>query len=186
MKHKMLRLLIIIGVAVTTTGVLLGFNLIYNKFVFTDPLEASVKSMPAVGNFQVEKQSSQSIIKVQFKVEEKLRSSFYHLLDQLEAQSFTKSGKITLEVSNDPDEYLNKFLLAARLPVQEALSTGQFTALPAALKVLAEENLVKYDLEVDNSFIFLTATKDEQTAHLIINRGSSPLTIINTMGGEYL
>lgn len=186
MKHKMLRLLLIIGVAVLTTGVLLGFNLIYNKLVFTNPLEASVKSMPAIGNFQMEKQNSQSKIKVQFKVEEKLRSSFYHLLDQLEAQSLSKTGEITLEISNENNDDLNKFLLSARLPIQEALSTGQFTILPQALGVLAKEGQVKYDLEVDNNFIFLTSTKGSKSAHIIINRGSSPLNIINTMGGEYL
>lgn len=184
--QKMIRVLTIIGIAIITTGVLLGSNLIYNKLIYTNPLEASVRNMPSVGDFQVEKLNSRSKIRVQFNVEKKLKSSFYHLLDHLESQALNKTGQMTLEISNQPDENLNRFLLEARLPIQEALSTGQFTVLPAALKLLADKNQVKYDLEVDNYFVFITVAKGTKSAHLVINRGNSPLNVVNTMGGEYL
>lgn len=185
-KNKMLRIFTIIGVALLTTSVLLGVNLVYNRVFYTNPLEAAVRKMPAVGEFKIEKLNSKSRIRVQFNVKERLRSSFYQLLDQLENQNLQETQHFTLEISNQAEENLYSFLLAARLPVQEALSTGEFTALPDSLKLPAAEYKVKFDLEVDNHFIFLTASNDSGSAHLIINRGSSPLNIVTTMGGEYL
>lgn len=186
MSQKLLRIFTIIGTALLTLGLLIGGSYLYQKVLYTDPLESTITGIPAIGSFQMERGHSRSKIKVQFNVNDKLRANFYLLLDQLENQSANDLQNVTLEISNVDDVILERFLTDSRLPIFEALSTGQFTELPSNLQSIAEGHGVTYDLEVDNNFIFLTGINGNKTAHIAINRGSSPLNIVNTMGGEYL
>ena len=186
MSQKIIRILAIVLTGILTLGILVGATYLYNKLVYTNPLEASVAQMKAIGSFRVEQFNSRSKIKVQFNVREKLRANFYLLLDQLEGQSKKNLNNLTLEISNPPDKELYAFLTKARLPVFEAISTGKFTELPARLDELSLNVPVKYELEIDNRFVFITACSGEASAHMVIDRGNTTLLIINTMGGEYL
>lgn len=186
MSQRILRILTIIITGFLTLGVLVGATYLYNRLVYTNPLEASVGEMSSIGSFQVEQFNSQSKIRVQFNVREKLRTSFYQLLDQLEGQSIKKLSNLTIEIDNMENEALRVFLTDARLPVYEVISTGNFTALPAKLDEISKNTQVQYELEIDNNFIFITAYTGELTAHLVIDRGNTTLLIVNTMGGEYL
>ncbi len=186
MSQKLLRFVTTILVGFLTLGILVGGTYFYNKLVFTEPLEAAVAKLPSVGAFKFEQTNSRSKITVQFKDPRRLRDSFYQLLDQMAKQSSKNLTNLTVEIANTPNAALEKFLMESRLPIFEALSTGKFTELPNHLTVLAERNSVTYTLDLDNNFIFLTAKDGQQTAHIIINRGNSPIQIINTMGGNYL
>lgn len=186
MSQKLRRIFTVLVVSLATLGILLGSTFAYNRLAFTKPLEASVIKLPAIGSFKIEKINSRSKITVQFNVPVKLRTNFYQMLDQLHGQFSTKSNNLTIEINNKPNEQLGNYLIEARLPIHQAISTGEFTALPRELEKLAANTQVQYDLEVDNDFIFLTVSDGSETAHLIINRGDSTLQIINTMGGEYL
>ncbi|QNB45699.1 hypothetical protein BR63_04865 [Thermanaerosceptrum fracticalcis] len=186
MSQKLLRFFTTILIGFITLAVLVGGTYFYNKLVFTEPLEAAVTKLPSVSAFKFEQVNSRSKITVQFKDSQRLRDSFYQLLDQMEKQSPKNLAHLTVEIANTPNAALEKFLTDSRLPIFEALSTGKFTELPNHLTSLAQKNSVTYMLDLDNNFIFLTAKDEQQTAHIIINRGSSPIQIINTMGGNYL
>lgn len=187
MSQKLTRVFTVLIAGLLTLGLLLGGTYAYNKLAFTKPLEANVTKLPAIGSFKIEKLNSQAKVTVQFKVKEKLRTSFYQMLDQLKGQSGSKFSNLTVEVANTPNEQLARFLTDSKLPIYEAVSTGKFTSLPQNIGVLADRQQVKYDLEVDSNFIFLTATVGDQTADLIISRGNTAaLQVVNTMGGEYL
>lgn len=186
MSQKLRRVFTVLVVSLATLGILLGSTFAYNRLAFTKPLEANVTKLPAIGAFKFEKLNSRSKITVQFNVPNKLRTNFYQLLDQLQGQLSAKTSNLTVEINNKANEQLGSFLTKARLPVHEAISTGEFTALPGELEKLATNLQVQYDLEIDNDFIFLSVSAGSETAHMVINRGDSALQIINTMGGEYL
>ena len=186
MPQKLLRIFTVILTASLTLAVLIGATVYYNKIIYSSPLEASVRKLSAVGSFQVENHNSQTKIRIQFNTKDKLRANFYLLLDQLQGQSKTSSRDLTIIIDNTYDEGLRKFLTEARLPIFEAISTGQFTVLPANLDKLSQQANINYELEIDNNFIFLTANADQDSAHIVINRDNSALIIINTMGSEYL
>lgn len=186
MSQKIMRVLTIVIIGFLTLGILVGATYLYNKLVYTNPLEASVTKMSSIGSFKVEQFNSRSKITVQFNIREKLRANFYLLLDQLEYQSTKSMNSLTIEISNTPDEDLRTFLTMSRLPVFEAISTGKFTELPAQLDNICVNTPVKYELEIDNNFVFITACTKDASAHMAINREDTPLLIINTMGGEYL
>lgn len=197
LSQKLLRICTVIIAASLTMIVLIGATVFYNKFFYTSPLEASVKKLAAVGSFQVETENSQTRLRVRFNTAEKLRTSFYLLLDQLHDQALRSPDGVTLVIENTANETLRQFLSDARLPVFEAISTGQFTSLPANLDSLRQQigsnrlstaagAALTYELELDNSFIFLTANYGTDSAHIVISRGNSSLLIINTMGSEYL
>lgn len=186
MSQKIVKFLTIIITGFVTLFLLMGTTYLYNKVIYTDPLEASVKKLASIASFQVEKINSRSKIKVQFTIREKLRANFYLLLDQLEGQDYSEEDLLTIEIVNNENQKLRDFLTKAQLPVFEAISTGQFTVLPSDLENLIKDNDVQYELEVDNNFVFVTATSGKESAHLVISRGNSPLNIVNSMGGEYL
>jgi len=185
LSQKLRRVMTVFLVSLATLGILLGSSFVYDRLTFTNPIEANVTKLPAIGSFKVEKLNSRSKITVQFNVTSKLRTSFYQMLDQLQSQS-TKLANLTVEINNKADEKLRDFLTEAQLPIHEAISTGKFTILPGELEKLASPRQLQYDLEIDNDFIFLTVSDGSSAAHMVINRGHSELLVINTMGGEYL
>lgn len=184
MTQKVIRLIIVITSSLLTLSLLIGSAYLYNKVIYTDPLEHSLSKIAAIGSFQVNRNDS-SKIKAQFTADEKLRSNFYTLLHQLEGQKYDQKG-LTIEISNSEDAKLREFLIQAMLPIFEAISTGKFSELPSYLDSIKEATSIQYSLEIDNSFIFVTVQNNGNFAHMVINRGDSPLNIINTMGGEYL
>lgn len=184
--QKLLRIFTTVLTGLLTLAILIGATYVYQKLVYTNPLEASVKQLTAVSSFEIEKGKAYSRIHVQFRVTEKLRTSFYQLLDQLESQSAKDLQNLVLVIDNQPQDNLEQFLHQAQLPIQEAISTGLFTMLPQKLQEVGESTGVTFDLEIDNTFVFITANYGGQSAHLIVNRGNSPLSIVNSMGGEYL
>lgn len=186
MSPKFTRVFAIVISGILTFVLLIGGTLLYQKYVYADPLEASVTKLPTVSSFKMEQSNSRSKVSVEFNVHEKLKGSFYLLLDQLEQQSARSLDNLTVEIVNQPDAALETFLQEARLPIYEAISTGHFTAIPDQLTKIAQPMQISYDLELDNHFVFLTANHQDRAAHLIISRGNSPLIIVNTMGGEYL
>lgn len=186
MSQKLRRVFTVFLVSMATLGILLGGTFAYNKLALSKPLEANVSKLPAVGSFQFEKLNSGSKITVSFNVSRKLRTNFYQMLDEIEGYVSGQQNRLTIEISNEAHEQLGDFLRDARLPVHEAISTGEFTDLPGQLEQLAGKYQVSYDLEVDSDFIFLSAGAEERTANLVINRGGLDLQIITTMGGEYL
>lgn len=186
LSQKGLKILIIVTVCMITLALLIGATYLYTKVFYTDPLESALSDIASIGTFKVEQLQTHSKIMVNFTVGEKLRSNFYLLLDQLKGQKNTNLENITIDLSNNEDTTLQSFLKRARLPVYEVISTGQFSELPLYFEVIKAEIPVEYNLEIDNDFIFITATSGDNFAHMVINRGNSPLNVINTMGGEYL
>ena len=186
MSQRVLRILTTMMTGLLTLGLLVGATYLYNKIVYTNPLEASVAQMSSIGSFKVEQFNSRSKIKVQFNIREKLRTNFYQLLDQLEGMSAKDLNDLTIEIENAENKELRDFLTDARLPVYEVISTGNFTGLPAKLDEIKQNTGIEYELEIDNSYIFITAYSGDAAAHMVIDRGNSMPLIINTMGGEYL
>jgi len=184
--QKIFRIFTIIVISITTLCLLLGGTYFYQKFIYTDPLEKTVQEMKEVEVFQVEQRKDRLLIDVQFSGREKLQSSFYLLLDQLERQKKFEKNKLVIKINNAADEETVEFLKLVKLPVYEAISTGHFTDLPNQLMALAEKTGITYDLEIDNQFIFVTAHKKGVSAHLVISRGELPFKVITTMGEEYL
>lgn len=184
MTQKVIKIIIVITSSLLTLSLLIGCAYLYNKLFYADPLEQALSKIATIGSFQVNGNDS-SKIKAQFTADEKLRSNFYTLLDRLEGQKYDPKA-LTIEISNTEDAKLREFLTQAMLPIFEAISTGKFSELPSYLDSIIANTSIQYSLEMDSSFIFLTVQTDSKYAHMIINRGESPLNIVNTMGGEYL
>lgn len=186
MSQKVIRILISAAAGLLTLVILVGFTYVYDTIVYTNPLESSLNGSASIGSFTIEQLQERARIKIEFAQAQKLRSNFYLLLDNLEGQKFKAAEQITIEITNEEDELLKQFLTQARLPVFEAISTGKFSEMPANLEKIKEEIPVEYDLEIDNNFVFVTVFSGDKFAHMVINRGSSPLVVVNTMGGDYL
>ena len=186
LSQKIFRIFTIIVISIATLCILVGGTYFYQKFIYTDPLEKTVQKMKEVEVFQVEQRKDQLLVDVRFSRQEKLQSSFYLLLDQLERQKKIADNKLVIKINNAADEETVEFLKLAKLPIYEAMSTGHFTGLPNQFLALTEKTGVTYDLAIDNQFIFVTAHKKDVSAHLVISRGEIPFKIITTIGGEFL
>lgn len=186
MSQRLKRVFAILVISSATFTMLLCGSFLYNRFLFDKPLENNITKLSSIGSFKYENLNTKSKITVQFNVAKKLRTSFYQLLEQIDNQLDDSPDSLIIEIDNVPNESLGNFLREARLPVHEAMSTGEFTTLPEKLEQLAEAAQVYFELELDNDFVFLTAAADSAAAHLVIARGDSPVKVVTTMGGEYL
>jgi hypothetical protein len=181
-----MRIFTIIVIGITTLSILLGGTYYYQKYIYTNPLEDAVRKINVVNSFQIERDRNRLLISVQFNDKDKLRPNFYRLLDQLEGQKAGSLNNLTIRINNSSNDKMANFLKDAKLPVYEAISTGHFTALPGQLNDLSNKEHVKYNLDIDSKFIFITTNFNGKSAQMIIERGETNLDIINTMGGEYL
>lgn len=186
MSQRILRIFTMIVMGITTFCILIGGTYFYQKFIYTNPLEKAVSKIGGVGLFQVEQEKDRLLINVQFNAQEKIRPNFYFLLDQLEGQKKSNLSNVSIKIQNPSNEKLGNFLKTVKLPIYEAISTGQFTKLTDQLTALSETEQVTYELEMDNQFIFITANKGGVFAHMVINRGDSAFKLITMMGEEYL
>lgn len=183
MSQKLRRFFMVFLISIATFGLLMGSTYAYNSLALTKPLEDKVTKIPSIGAFRYERMKTEEKIIVEFTEPSKLRSSFYQLLDQIQ---LTNQSNITVEISNKANEKLSSFLQEARLPIHEAISTGEYTALPAKLTQLAAKSQLEFNLELDNDFIFLTVVDGTVNAHLVVKSSDLNLKVITTMGGEYL
>jgi hypothetical protein len=189
MAQKILRIFTIIVIGVASFGLLVGGTSFYQRFIYSNPLEKALMKMEEIEVLQFEQNKNSLFLAVQFNVPERLQPNFYLLLEQLQGQKKNKLDHCVLEIKNTlNNKELVNFFKAAKIPLYEAINTGHFIALSEQLTALSQKDKITYDLKMDNQFIFITAHKGEDFAHLVINRNSGelPLQIITTMGEEYL
>ncbi|MGB3972854.1 MAG: hypothetical protein WBL58_01645 [Peptococcia bacterium] len=185
MVQKLKKVLTTFLISLATFALLVAGTYAYNRIALTKPLEDKVTKIPAIGAFSYEKLNSAEKIVVEFTEPDKLRTSFYQLLNEIQEQTVA-SGDLIIEINNIENNSLASFFKEARLPIHEAISTGEFVALPQQLDKMVSERQVQYNLEVDSDFIFLSAIDGPNSAYLVIKCSDLPLTVITTMGGEYL
>lgn len=186
MSQKIFRILTIIVISITALSVLIGGTYLYENFIYTNPLNKTVQNMQNVESFAIEQTKDRLIIEVQFKQQEKLRPSFYQLLSELEQQKKIDPANLVIKIKNPPNQEVASFLQAGRLPIYEALSTGEFTQLPDKLTALAEKEKVTFELDIDQQYVFLTAYKEGKVGYQVIKRTETPLSVFSMMGGEYI
>ena len=186
MPHKVLRIFSIIVIGITTLCFFMGGSYLYQKYIYTNPLEDAIEKVAGIGEFEVEKSKNQLLVSVRFDTNNRLRSNFYCSLKELEIPKKGNSNDMTIQINNTHDTELEQFLKNVKLPIYEAISTGLFTTLPAHLNALSQNEDLEYDLEIDNQFVFINVSRNDKYAHMIINREQIPFTIINMVGEEYI
>jgi len=186
MSQKIFRIFTIIVISVATLCALIGGTYFYENFLYTNPLEKTVAQMKGVEVFTVEHTKDRLLIKVQFNQEDKLRPSFYQLLHEVQQLNKNDLNNLVININNDFDQEIASFMQAAKLPIYEALSTGQYTQLPEELALLAEKEELTYELDLDQQYIFLTAYQDGQVGHQVIMRTETPFSVFTTMGEEQI
>lgn len=186
MTSKYFRIAAAILAGSLTLGILIGGNYLWHKIFYTNPIEASVAQISDIKSFEIEHSQLQAKVRVQFREECNLKTTFYALLGELKSQMSNSSSVLKIEVANEPAKELKSFLREAQFPIYEAISTGKYTQLPSLLSEMADQKQIHNQIEIDDNFIFLTVHKNGQIGHLIIKRSDFPLEIINTMGGDYI
>lgn len=186
MSQKIMRIFTIIVISIATICVLIGGTYFYENFLYTNPLERTVEQMKAVEVFEVEHAKDRMIIKVQFNQKDKLRPVFYQLLQEVEQINKIDINNLVIKINNDYDQEIASFMQASKLPIYEALSTGEYTRLPEKLASLAEKKELTYELDLDQQYIFLTAYKDDKVGHQVIKKTETPFSVFTTMGEEYI
>lgn len=186
MSQKIFRIFTIIVISIASLGVLIGGTYLYENFIYTNPLTKTVQKMQNVESFAIEQSKDSLIIEVQFNQQAKLRPSFYQLLSEVEHQKKTATDNLVVKIKNSSSKEVASFLRAGKLPIYEAISTGEFTQLTGKLNALAEKEEITFDLDLDQEYIFLTAYKEGKVGYQIIKRTETPLNVFTMMGGEYI
>ncbi|MGI6533308.1 MAG: hypothetical protein ACOX23_01635 [Peptococcia bacterium] len=192
MSQKLWRIFTIIVISVTTLSLFVGGTYFFERFIYTNPLEKTVAQLDGVEQFTVQQNKEQLLIEVQFKQEGKLRPSFYQLLEEVERQNKLANTDLIIKIANSPDQDLGTFLQSGKLPIYEAISTGEFTRLPEKLTALSRQKGISYELDLDEQYVFLTAQKDGKTGYQVIKRAEkasdteTPISVFTIMGEEYL
>lgn len=187
MPQKILRIFTIIVIGITSFGLLVGGSFFYKHYIYTNPLEEALNEIQTLEISEFEQREKSLFITVHFNSKEGLQPSFYHLINQIQEQNNNSLENCVVKIKNNSNnEELVKFLKEAKFPIYEAMNTGNYTALPQQLSSLSLEDEITFALEMDDQYIFVTANKGEEFAHLVINDGDVPYRVITTMGEKYL
>lgn len=187
MSRRILRIFVIIVIGITSFGLLVGGTYLYDSYIYVNPIEKALSEIETVEICHFEESDTSLYITAHFNSQKGLQPSFYNLLNKIEEQKSNSVVNCVVNIKNNSNnKELAKFLKAAKLPIYEAINTGHFTALPQQLTVLSQNEEIDYELEMDNQFVFVTANKGDEYAHLVINSRDLPYRIITTMGEEYV
>jgi hypothetical protein len=182
MWNKVLRIFAIVVIGLLCFAFLYGGTYFYRHYFYEHPLEKDLACLEGIELLEFVPTKEQVLLKVEFKDIQGLRNRFYTLLECLHKE---KINNYNLQINNSfSTPFLSAFIKQAKLPIYEAISTGNFTVLPEHLNVLSKNEL-KYDLEVDDQFVFLTVEKGTDFAHLVICRESLPIKIVTLEGVEF-
>lgn len=187
MQRKILRIFAIMLIGFLCFGVLTLFVNFYQSHFYQHPLEKELTQIEGLEITKFNQEKNGLFLEISFNSRENLRANFYALLKASQTQKGVDLKNCVWQINNKKTEpELSDYIKKAKLIVYEAISTGHFTVLPEQLALLAQASDLTYDWAVDPHFVFITVSKEEYFAHLVVKRGDFPLEIITMWGEEYL
>jgi hypothetical protein len=156
------RIALISLIAIIVFGSLLGGELVYKKVWINDAL--SQESM------QVHGISSAKMKSIDGKTELMVQTNLIDDLQKVSLQLQQIAGVNPIRLVDHRTPELVDLFQSMQFPIQEGIANGNFSHMEASLKELAAKAGVDLKLNMDNSAIYLTLTKEEGQLVAVVER----------------
>ncbi len=150
----------------------LGVKYLHQQTQVLGPLVEQIQEISGVAHVQSEKsvfdRASKVLVTLEFTRDVPLGVAFPKVYQTLRAQG----GNYVVRVKDEPNDTLIRLFQRIQIALEEAIVTGEFTALEGRVERLAQEEGVTWHLGLDREFIYVSLVQGESTLHRIVNRGS--------------
>lgn len=144
---------VLVAVMAATLAVLFGAGYVVKSQTVEEPLKALYAKSTALETSAVERQGEKYLITVTFKDVPDFARAYNDL--RTETEKLLKEGPFTLQVKDQRNAKLEESFRRINLYVQEALATGQFSAMAAKVDEEAAKAGLTARLEVDNDRVYV-------------------------------
>ncbi|HYF91215.1 MAG TPA: hypothetical protein VD969_03105 [Symbiobacteriaceae bacterium] len=153
MNLQNLRWPVIVATMAVTLAVLFGAGFLVKSQTVEEPLKAAYTKSPVVETSSVERQGDKYVIKVKFKDVPDFALAYGDLYE--ETERLLKETPFTIQVADHRSPKLEQTFRRVNLYVQEALATGQFSAMADRVEAEAAKAGLTARLAVDNDRVFV-------------------------------
>ncbi|HWI62630.1 MAG TPA: hypothetical protein VNT75_12365 [Symbiobacteriaceae bacterium] len=153
MNLQNLRWPVIVAAAAVTLAALFGAGFVVKSQTVEEPLKTVYAQSTAVETSSVERQGDKYLIKVKFKNVPDFAPAFTEL--HSETETLLKETPFTIQVEDHRSQKLEEAFRRVNLFVQEALATGQFSAMADRVEAEAAKAGLTARLDVDNNRVFV-------------------------------
>lgn len=184
MKFRELRLHItLLTFMLVIAGGLLG-QYLYQQTQVIGPLHSQLQAVVGVADVALERTLFGSRNRTQVRVELQPQVPLAPVLGEIQQILQASQGDFAVRVQDDPSDLLLQLFSRMQIAAEEAIATGQFTALEKRVEELAQAEAVDWELAVDRDFIYVTLARDESTLRRVISRDpEAGKVLVLTEGG---
>lgn len=179
--HK-LRIHIVLLAFLLAVVIGLGANYLYEQTQVFRPLNAQLQEVAGVEAVDVEQtflgSGKRALVELVVDPDAPLSVTFSGVR-QILAET---RGNFALHLLDSADSSLIRLFQRVKIAAEEAIATGEFTALENRVQSLAEDAGINWELAMDREFIYLSLMSDTHHLQRIISRGTNDGKIIIVEG----
>ncbi|QDR81126.1 hypothetical protein [Sporomusa termitida] len=159
-----------------TLASLFGGQLLWNKYAVVNPINNAVQSIKGVESVAVSRlneQGDSKNIKIYVKLAQvaNLQKLYAELEEALKQVHRPQRYELVIQDSRTPE--LEQFYHSIHYSVQEAVFTGNFTAMAGSIAAKAGSAGVEAQTYVDTKNIYLQMTKGTNEMYVVVTRDSN-------------
>lgn len=153
MNLQNMRWPVVVAVMAATLAVLFGAGYVVKSRTVEEPLKAVYAKSAALETSAVERQGDAYVITMKFKDVPDFANAYNDL--RTETQKLLRESPFTMQVQDQRNDQLESSFRRINLYVQEALATGQFSAMADKVEAEAAKAGVTARLEVDQDRVYV-------------------------------
>lgn len=174
-----LRWPVVFGTMAIALGALFGGSFVLDRQTVAEPLKSIYTGSPVIETHAITRENDRQVITVRLKETADLAGAYKLLND--DTKRLLKDAPFTLKVEDHRSPELEQLFRRVNLFVQEALATGQFSAMADRVAEEAEKVGVTVQFTVDSERVYISLRQGEHYLYSVVER--QPAKVSGREGG---
>ncbi|HHT68059.1 MAG TPA: hypothetical protein GXZ85_02235 [Firmicutes bacterium] len=183
MRFRGFRVQVALLVFVMVFVVGLGVRYLHQQTQVIQPLTQQLQEVPGVRRVESKRGMFGTGARTAVELEVEQGASLTTVFQRVHHILSAATGEYTVTVHDAPSAAMLALFQQIQVAVEEAVITGEFTALEARVRRVAEQAGVGWELGLDRDFIYLSLTEDFHSLRRVIARDSNQGKVVVNAGG---
>ncbi|HBN96430.1 MAG TPA: hypothetical protein DDZ66_09010 [Firmicutes bacterium] len=148
----------------------LGVQYLHQQTQVIHPLREQLQDIPGVLSIELEEGPSRRGSRMLVSLDIEQDASLAIVFERVYQTLISTGGDYAIRVQDAPNSAILSLFQRIQIALEEAIMTGEFTALEARVQELADTAGVAWQLGLDREFVYLSLTEGENTLRRVISR----------------
>lgn len=148
----------------------LGVRYLHQQNQVINPLTEQLQTIPGVLHVDLEKGSCRGGSKMLVTLEIEPDASLAIVFERVYQTLLSTGGDYAIRMTDTPNATILSLYQRIQIALEEAIMTGEFTALEARVQELADTAGIPWQLGLDRKFVYLSLNQGENTLRRVISR----------------